>query len=405
MYGGYGGIQIANLVEEQHIVPVEQLAPLELPTQKRRSTQEHNHETGTAAAPKKRGRPRKNENALTGERPEERRRAQIRLAQRAYRDRKEAALSKHEARIAELETAMKKMNATVFAFGDHLARSGVMTSHPNLRTYLHDTLQTCKSLIDKVCVSDDEDNNTTTTTTTKPSQLPTPPHAHRAPSPRTYLTLSNRPATPLSPDSPMLFNNASMTIVDITSFMTQLRIACVAHAYHLLRNPSVKPADLHTKFRFLLSIISREELTAYFETMINSGTDPFRIEYDGIPFFRVGGAGTHYLPYPSPPEPSELYNYQNEIRNDPLAVFPVDVQDQFEGRWFDLNDLEGFLQEQGVSLLAHPPALSDGGFFKLGSIDPSALIRILVNMCICLGRSPGWKRADVEQAVKLALWQ
>ncbi|PWY71027.1 hypothetical protein BO70DRAFT_126994 [Aspergillus heteromorphus CBS 117.55] len=188
LYGGYGEVQVDEAIEEQPIIQIDPSTESDLTIPTRRSSEAN--ASRTMVAPKKRGRPRKSETDLTGERPEERRRAQIRIAQRAYRDRKEAALSRYEARILELETAMKKMNATIFTFGDHLAHSGVIASDSSLRSHLHDTLQTCKTLADG-CISPSPEESDTT-----PPQPPPPP------SPHTAITLTPpRPSAPTPPSS------------------------------------------------------------------------------------------------------------------------------------------------------------------------------------------------------------
>ncbi|XHG07945.1 hypothetical protein AWENTII_011074 [Aspergillus wentii] len=210
---------------------------------------------------------------------------------------------------------------------------------------------------------------------------------------------------PLSPGSPLLFDTAASTIVKLSQFVSQLRLACVYHAYFSLRNPSFKLDNLRRKFRFLLSMLSRERLTCYFEATLHARIQPERMtEWEDIPFFSVGGAGTHYL-RPSSSNISPLPRrdgVRGSVREDPLSGFPVGVQGEMSGEWFDIRDLEGFLQEKDFALLTHPPTEKQGSL-RQAVISASSLIKILVSTCICLGRSPGWRRNDVENAVRIAL--
>ncbi|EEA18825.1 hypothetical protein TMatcc_010631 [Talaromyces marneffei ATCC 18224] len=86
-------------------------------------------EDDTNVSKRKRGRPRvldKDENAA------ERRRTQIRLAQRAYRSRKEATISSLSKRLSELDASIREMNTTVGSFRDELMSSGLLLQHTSL---------------------------------------------------------------------------------------------------------------------------------------------------------------------------------------------------------------------------------------------------------------------------------
>jgi hypothetical protein len=78
---------------------------------------------------KKRGRPQKVQDAQT---PAERRRAQVRLAQRAYRSRQEATVSQLKNRIVEMESVIETMTEAFLAFSDRLMQSGVLNASPDI---------------------------------------------------------------------------------------------------------------------------------------------------------------------------------------------------------------------------------------------------------------------------------
>ncbi|PGH16921.1 hypothetical protein AJ80_04989 [Polytolypa hystricis UAMH7299] len=82
---------------------------------------------------KKRGRPRLDTQDETAA---ERRRTQIRLAQRAYRLRKEATISSLNQRVAELEETVEEMSRSFLAFNDEAMNSGLLSSQPELAEQL-----------------------------------------------------------------------------------------------------------------------------------------------------------------------------------------------------------------------------------------------------------------------------
>lgn len=95
-------------------------------------------------------------------------------------------------------------------------------------------------------------------------------------------------------------------------------------------------------FRFLLSGLSREDPTSYFKTAVQARIHPERmVGWQEIPFFGVGGAGTHY------PRGSSSIPIQNQVpvQEDPLSLLSSEAQLGMDGSWFDIRDLEGFLQE------------------------------------------------------------
>ncbi|OAL52159.1 hypothetical protein IQ07DRAFT_629895 [Pyrenochaeta sp. DS3sAY3a] len=77
---------------------------------------------------------------------QERRRAQIRHAQKAYRQRKEEAISDLAAQVEALEGIVERLNSSFLAFSDVLITSGVLEGNAVLATALADTTKTFVSL-------------------------------------------------------------------------------------------------------------------------------------------------------------------------------------------------------------------------------------------------------------------
>ncbi|KAM5466253.1 hypothetical protein MauCBS54593_005988 [Microsporum audouinii] len=92
---------------------------------------------------KKRGRPRVDCPDKTAA---ERRRTQIRLAQRAYRMRKETAISSLSQRVTELETNMQEMREAILALNNEAMRSGALLLYPRLAQLLKTTAKRVISL-------------------------------------------------------------------------------------------------------------------------------------------------------------------------------------------------------------------------------------------------------------------
>ncbi|KAG5209590.1 BZIP family transcription factor [Trichophyton interdigitale] len=96
---------------------------------------------------KKRGRPRVDCPDRTAA---ERRRTQIRLAQRAYRMRKETAISSLTQRVTELEANMQEMREAFLAFNDEAVKSGALSAYPRLAQQLERTTRRVMSLTPEI---------------------------------------------------------------------------------------------------------------------------------------------------------------------------------------------------------------------------------------------------------------
>lgn len=72
---------------------------------------------------------------------EKRRRTQIRLAQRAYRQRKETTIAGLNKRVTELENIIGKMNKTFLSFNDRAIASGIDSWEPQLAQDLKSTME------------------------------------------------------------------------------------------------------------------------------------------------------------------------------------------------------------------------------------------------------------------------
>ncbi|KAL4913322.1 hypothetical protein BDW62DRAFT_192802 [Aspergillus aurantiobrunneus] len=331
---------------------------------KRRSSK-----TGEAA--RKRGRPRKLIDN-TGVSPDERRRMQVRMAQRAYRSRKDANVSSLKDRINQLETAVRQMSTAVISFGDDLVRSGALGSHPDLLKPLGNTVQACLA-------------------------LPALPHGDfDYQDEAAESTAGRKKRIPPSPSG-----SEGAETMEIAEFIDRLHVTCSYQAYLVCANPAVPSRRIERPFRILLSLMPRAFVAEFFKDWLLARAGQKTLDHwDHIPFFRLGGAGTHYpvsgnMHFPFPTRQGSFAVEEDVLR------FPFDVQKDLEDEWFDLRDLQGYLRERQTVFPASATPMSTigSGLKEQATNGVSRLMQRLVKGAICLGRSPGFRRRDVEAAV------
>ncbi|KAL2816073.1 hypothetical protein BDW59DRAFT_12192 [Aspergillus cavernicola] len=327
---------------------------------------------------KKRGRPRK---LLDdgGAKPEERRRMQVRMAQRAYRSRKEASVSSLKERINQLEGAVKQMGTAVISFGDDLVRSGALESYPDLLKPLGNTVQACLAL--PTIPHGEPDYQLELPDTTSGGQK------------KQMLAIYPSPSSPGKADT-----------MEVSEFVDRLHVTCTYQAYLACANPAVPQRRLERSFRMLLSFMPRALIAEYFKDLLLARAGHKTLDHwDHIPLFQIGGAGTHYsvsynAHYPFAPhsKPSAVETNLSQI------LSSAEIVKEFDDVWFDLGDLVGYLRERQVVFPAMSPMV-----IGLGSLEPghhpsssvTRLIHSLLRNAFCLGRSPGFRRRDVERAL------
>ncbi|TQV95239.1 hypothetical protein V2A60_009715 [Cordyceps javanica] len=346
--------------------------------------------------------------------PGERRRKQIREAQRAYRQRKISQTAYLEERVKQLESAIENMSTVVLSFSEELIGSNILSCQSELTSRLRDALATCLTLVRE---------------TGSGSSLEPEPPGGAGPGPASSSTtalvvpsMSIPPAVPNKPTSiknifgnkPYPNMNTSMTVA---SFMDMLATSVVYYGYLALADPTLSATRLHRHFGLPLQLMTRDKLLSYFSALFQArlcrARGAERPAKPGMPFFSIGGAGTHYspalastpsadaplsLPWANAAGQAETWSQRNNawtVPMDPSNV-PANIQDRFEGDWFDMQDLELFLLEKGVSLRMKPDKESHG------DINVPLFLRGLMLNTTCLGQCPGFRRRDVELALTAA---
>ena len=198
-----------------------------------------------------------------------------------------------------------------------------------------------------------------------------------------------------------------------TIFSRRVQRYCLEHAYRLFIDSRSDPTVIYQIFRLVPCIREKMKMLPYFRKLVSAGIQD-TLEILSLPFYCIGGAGTHYprkdqcgnLTYPSNMRlpkrllavlPMTKTSHENKSLEDPqshLKLFGLD------GEWFDCQDVQGYLEEKGVilnrsSLFAeiHMPPLHQSTFAGEDSIpgDPEISFqppRVVNNSSINRGYGP-----------------
>lgn len=325
----------------------------------------------------------------------QRRRVQILKAQRAYQSRKEETISKQKDRISKLEATVLRMSSLVGLLGDQLA--GELAMQPHSASILRNTLAACTSLAEEVGQAKADGGSSSGQSRDQHENIASPhsdrgilltptslmrgaPSAVRPPSPSRFL---QSPMPTIAPSSSGTTSRPPWTTtspVELPTFISQLRLACAYNAFETLSDPTVTMDSMRNKFRFLLSLMSREHLTSYYKASLQARVDRSALNpWEAVPFFGLGGAGSHYACLSTEP-PNGSSATQDSAQHewpqvsDPLFAFSAEVRESLDDTWFDERDLEGYLREKEVCLVVGPPSTSQPEHLPT-QIDVMALLQ------------------------------
>jgi hypothetical protein len=387
----------------------------------------------------------------------DRRRTQIRLAQRAYRLRKETTIASLKGQVASLQATIEEMNRTFLSFNDSAVASGILHMSPELARELKIATEQFIHLA-KSASSPSGDEHSDSEVEEVPRQLPTrsqpsssrrevpmtrdqpsfPSGSSASPEPGSdrvldigmgYVQILDEETSTSPPrmdsqtnsfaDNMQLDNNSALerydsamdnfslfpyssaaTSTDVmamtapmafqsqqynvqipspppallrsptksmtipspytysfqeTTFARRLQRAALERGFHLLSNAELRPAAFNRVFKLSLLYHSREKLLAKFrKALTNTSEEP--LETLQTPFIHLGGAGLHYNTgrvrngYTVTPGP--LYQQARlESADSPGVTVDIDLDlNEYEGQWFDSNDVEGYLEEKGIRI-------------------------------------------------------
>lgn len=143
--------------------------------------------------------------------PAQRRRTQIRLAQRAYRQRKEMTISSLQKQVEQLQTVIDGMNTSFLRFNDQAMQSDIFALRPRLASELKETTEAMVNLAKtaKTVASDDEREDSQETS--EPSATPQVAAAVPDISSRSYQDMAQPPQDLPQPSHPESQMNAQGT--------------------------------------------------------------------------------------------------------------------------------------------------------------------------------------------------
>jgi hypothetical protein len=392
---------------------------------------------------RQRGRPRLDTQDETAA---DRRRTQIRLAQRAYRHRKETTISALKKRVGELERTIEKMNKTFLEFHDNAIDSGLVLSKPSLAQQLKATTAEFVSLAKLASIDSDheeeaaniaelERSNKTESSPNKldyqnfgqsedpagdqytlgfgftfngndgsdaeveelPQYIPTDTSISGAlietnDSLKEWSFLNNYQQLNAEVHIPTFnFENLLPPIqkplkasvpytysFQETTFARRLHRLCLERAFRVLTNPDIDPEFIKRAFRFTFTFSNRRRMLARFQELLKRKAGE-SLENWNVPFFHIGGAGTHfprldaqgrpiYPPNIFPPARAfgPLALPTAEAPRDEATIEQLLESIGFGGVWFDSHDVEGYLRAKGIHL---------DGQSSFVEIDPLAIER------------------------------
>lgn len=152
-----------------------------------------------------------------------------------------------------------------------------------------------------------------------------------------------------------------------TTFSRKLHRYCLEHGFRLFSDPRSHPLEVYRVFRLMPCMKDKERMYPYFKGLVGANING-NLEISSLPFYCVGGAGTHYPTQDALGNP--IYPANMRLPKRILGLFPLektgnnsfsdlDVQRRLEicgfgGEWFDCRDVEGYLRELGVHLEESP---------------------------------------------------
>ncbi|KAI5201411.1 hypothetical protein E4T39_05212 [Aureobasidium subglaciale] len=318
---------------------------------------------------RKRGRPRLE---TEGESAADKRRQQVRLAQRNYRQRKENTIDELKKQVQELQSTIQSMNQTFSHFSERCSATNVS---PTVLDELQSIAQLysagqsradslsmsnspeIESLVIKP-VSSTSDRETSSPFATNESDI----------SPRTAPVSATNMPDGIDDNPASISILRSLGIPSTYSsfertFARRLHRASCEYAYRLACDPTRIPLLFNNVFKLTLKAAGTVDRLKYSlrSTLSRSTREP--LSNWGVTYIHVGGAGTHYA---RPPEEGGL-SYMSPTSWAVTTVGPHKIGGStieealtaemllrgvkdMDGEWFDAYDVEGYLAEKGIRL-------------------------------------------------------
>ncbi|KAF4163916.1 hypothetical protein CNMCM6936_000140 [Aspergillus lentulus] len=284
------------------------------------------------------------------------RRSQVRRAQRTYRLKKEAAFRNATARAEQLQARMRTAAEEVTWLSEVATEAQLHLSHPDIYASLkrlHGIVADGYSPIE--------------------AGAPTEPSADSSDEVPVVSAQVQCPGH--YPPPPPLPTRQHTYAFQEVRFARRLQRYSLEHAFRLYTEFRSDPREIHRVFRLVPCVRDRGKTQPRFRQLLMGGrTDP--LEVPGLPFYTVGGAGTHF---PDVDEKGNaIYPVNSRMPRRVLGILPwpelgtnggEEAPEVYGlgGEWFDSRDVEGYLRLHGVDV--------NGGLFPTPHISSGAAER------------------------------
>ncbi|KAL2840408.1 thioesterase-like superfamily-domain-containing protein [Aspergillus pseudoustus] len=334
------------------------------------------------------------------------RRDQIRRAQRTYRQKKEAVFRDATARAERLESTMRAAVEELAALSELATAAQLHLSHAEIHTGLV-RLRELLNTGETHSAVESRSSSTRASPGSIAERQETPVFDEQIQSTEQYRYAF----------SARLLGGQYTYAFQESSFARQLQRYCLEHAYRLLfaKSSQADPQEIYRVFRLVPCVQNPGKTEPRFRQLLMGGcTDP--LELLGLPFYRIGGAGTHF---PDPDaDRATIYPVNSRM---PRRILGIARGSELKGNeaeqalgayglggeWFDCRDVEGYLRQNGVDVkqglfpTQHISRRSteDGNTLSY-TLDVEGLFSRLISRVVILGRAPGFRKADVERALR-----
>lgn len=375
----------------------------------------------------------------------QRRRKQLRLAQQAYRKRKETTIDNLQNRVHELETGIEDISHSFLSFSSLLIEEQLVSRYPHIASALQTLTQQCVSLaksaseeapvegaivktaakaeiaenhiipesvLDKTCLetSPDIEDIIRSAGTKWPGAFPSPPTSQQDYSslPFNVVMPSHTVHTPyLTPplsESPPALNTLSSNTTPERQWNIAQRLVrtCCHNGYRLLVD-SPNHSKIQRIFGFMLSLADRNRAISAFHAVLQDKT--------GV-LTDIKANVLHALRYNT-----------NILSDEPRQVSSRTKQIALEsasGEWMDANGVQRYLYDKRIIFENYSDSSGRSDYPLSSSIDTTAFIRCeflrhrnismkptntyqaLSTEAVCVGNGPSFPRQSVEKALRLA---
>ncbi|KAI4648057.1 hypothetical protein J4E93_004468 [Alternaria ventricosa] len=339
-------------------------------TSRKRSRRRDSGDDGGAGGKKARGRPRVDTQDATAADVSGDATTQIRLAQRAYRQRKETTIASLKSQSTQLHSIIEQMNKAFLKLNESTIKSGLLQLNPTLAQEFKLVTETFASLTktaNEGQYEGDEDgehgeqgiegNGAPKLAEPEPEVQ----HIGWGYSAIPKQAAEKRPQPQLStPDSYLAHISAAYGNVDSRrSDLVGCRQFGAGSVFDQSHRSSQPPA-INRVFKLSLPYETLDQIRSRFRTIMTRGIDE-DLDWWESPFLHLGGAGTHY-PRRDPagnakpvrngwnvrqigPAENKVLIIENTEDGRSEELRGVDLRG-YEGEWFDCYDVQGYLEEK-----------------------------------------------------------